>query len=74
MHACRGVKAAATGFGQLQRMLASLTRGARHDHPSDPVRTGSNQYIVKILTKGFVGEVSSDIDQVHDLFRFGTKV
>jgi hypothetical protein len=38
------------------------------------VRTGSNQYIVKILTKGFVGEVSSDIDQVHDLFRFGTKV
>jgi len=70
MDARRGEQASGVGASKCERVLAAFVRCTRHHHAADPVGARPLQDVVKILAKGFVGEVGADVDQVHVFFRF----
>jgi hypothetical protein len=65
MHARRGIERARVRLGQGQGMRASVARCARHHQLDDTMVLCTIKHRIKVVPKGFVGEIRADIDELH---------
>ena len=67
VYACRGKESPWRGSGQLCSLDAGLYGAACDDKAIHPCGLGPGDDFIPVMSKAVVGEIDSDVDQVHGL-------